>query len=457
MVQADLGGFGDARLRRIGARLLEAMAEQPTTCVHALAEDRNEALAFGRFLDHSSVSHAEMLTATGKLTGQRAAGRHVLAIQDTTEFNFPGHAASKVGFGRSGNDRDLGLFLHPIIAVDAAHGGMLGLVGAQVLNRTEPKVEHTKPRAIEDKESYRWLIAADEAADVLSAAASITVISDREGDIYEQFVRRPENVHLLTRAAQDRCLADAGRLFATINAWPEQHRETIVLPAQPGRRERTADLSLRFGAVSLRRPGTADKALAASVELFVVDVAELDAPAGVEALHWRLLTTHSVTTVEQARQIVLWYRRRWTIEQVFRTLKSAAVQVDDSQVTHARRFVKLAVVALIAAVRIMQIVIGRDGQTGQSMTDAIDPAHAPALTALNGRLEGRTEKLKNPHPQGSLAWFSWIVARLGGWSGYTSRGYKPAGPKTIARGISRLDGFIEGWNLAVHSADVRLP
>jgi hypothetical protein len=457
MVQADLGGFGDARLRRLGARLLEAMSEQPTTCVHALAEDRNEALAFGRFLDHSSVSHGEMLTATGKFTGQRAAGRHVLAIQDTTEFNFPGHAASKSGFGRSGNDRDLGLFLHPTIAVDAEHGGMIGLVGAQVLNRTEPKQVLTKARAIEDKESYRWLVAAEEAADVLSAAASVTVVGDRESDIYEQFARRPENVHLLTRAAQDRCLSDAGRLFATIDAWSEQHRETIVLPAQPGRRERTACLSLRFGAVSLRRPAAADKALPTSVELFVVDVAEVDAPAGVEALHWRLLTTHSVTTVEQARQIVLWYRRRWNIEQVFRTLKSAAVQVDDSQVTQARRFVKLAVVALIAAVRIMQIVIGRDGQTGQSMTDAIDPAHAPALTALNGRLEGRTEKLKNPHPSASLAWFSWIVARLGGWSGYTSRGYKPAGPKTIARGIARLDGFIEGWNLAVHSADVRLP
>ena len=457
MVQGDIGGFGDARLRRIGTRLLEAMSEQPTTCVHALAEDRNEALAFGRFLDHGSVSHSEMLTTTGCFTGQRAAGRHVLAIQDTTEFNFPGHADSKCGFGRSGNDRDLGLFLHPTIAVDADHGGMIGLVGAQVLNSTEPKLEDPKPRAIEDKESYRWLLAAEEASDVLCAAASITVIGDRESDIYEQFARRPENVHLLTRAAQDRCLAPVGRLFAAIDAWPERQRETIVLPAQPGRRERTACLSFRFGAVSLRRPSTADKKLAASVDLFVVDVVEVDVPAGVEALHWRLLTTHTVTTADQARQIITWYRRRWTIEQVFRTLKSAAVQVDDSQVTQARRFVKLAVVALIAAVRIMQIVIGRDGQTGQSMADAIDPGHTPALTALNGRLEGRTEKLKNPHPPGSLAWFSWIVARLGGWSGYTSRGYKPAGPKTIARGISRLDGVIQGWNLAVHSADVRLP
>lgn len=454
MLQKDLGGFGDARLRRAGADLLEAMCQNPTTCIHALADDRNQELTFGRFLDHSSVSYSEMLTTAGRVSGHRAAGRHVLAIQDTTEFNFPGHAASKSGFGRSGNDRDPGLFLHPTIAVDAAHGGVIGLVGAQILNRTGDHVDTSEKRAIEDKESCRWLLAAEEASDVLAGAACITVVADREGDIDEQFARRPEGVHLLTRAAQDRCLADTGRLFATMDAWPEQHRETIVLPAQPGRQAREVCLALRFGRVSLRRPATADRKQAANVDVFVADVAEVDPPPGVEALHWRLLTTHEVTTVAQTKEIVRWYRLRWTIEQVFRTVKSAAMQADGSQVTQARRFVKLAVVALIAAVRIMQIVIGRDGTTGQALAEAIDPAHEPALTALNTKLEGRTEKLKNPHPQASLAWFCWIVARLGGWSGYTSRGYKPPGPKTIARGLVRLDGFIEGW--AIHSADVRL-
>jgi hypothetical protein len=455
MIQEDLGGFGDARLRRVGARLLQAMSNQPTTCIHALADNRNEALSFGRFLDHPSVSRDEMLTAAARVTGQRAAGRHVLAIQDTTEFNFPGHAASKRGFGRSGNDRDLGLFLHPTLAVDAEHGGMIGLVGARVLNRIEPKPDKAEPRIMEDKESYRWLLAAEQASEVLTGAASITVVGDRESDIYQQFAARPDGVHLLTRAAQDRCLADAGRLFATVDAWPEQHREALLLPAQPGRAARTAWVALRFGAVSLRRPATADGDLPSSVDLFMVDVSELHPPAGVAPLHWRLLTTHAVGSVPQAQQIVGWYRQRWTIEQVFRTLKSAAMQTDQSQLTEARRFVKLAVVALIAAVRIMQIVIGRDGSTGQAMSDAIDPAQQPALAALNRTLEGRTEQLKNPYPPGTLAWFAWMMARLGGWSGYTSRGYKPAGPKTIARGLARLDGILEGWDL--HSADMRLP
>jgi hypothetical protein len=57
---------------------------------------------------------------------------------------------------------------------------------------------------------------------------------------------------------------------------------------------------------------------------------------------------------------------------------------------------KLAVVALIVALRIMQIVIGRDGATGPVLANAMDPTHEPALTALNETLEERTEKLKNP-------------------------------------------------------------
>ena len=54
---------------------------------------------------------------------------------------------------------------------------------------------------------------------------------------------------------------------------------------------------------------TADIQLAASVDLFVVDVTEVDPPPGVERLHWRLLTTHDVTTVDEAKEIVRWYRR----------------------------------------------------------------------------------------------------------------------------------------------------
>ena len=164
-----------------------------------------------------------------------------------------------------------------------------------------------------------------------------------------------------------------------------------------------------------------------------------------------------VASLDQARQIVVWYRMRWTIEQLFRSLKSHGLRIEDSQMREVRCFTKLAVIALIAAVRSMQLVMARDGGTGQPVTDAVDLADMPALRRLNASLQGRTEKLKNPNDESTLAWFVWIVARLGGWSGYTSRGYKPPGPKTMHHGLLRLDQILLGSRLANHSALDRLP
>lgn len=456
MSEGELGGFGDARLRRIGATLLAAMESAPTMCLHALADTRNQARQFGRFLDNDAVSADEMLVHAGRLTAARVAGRHVLAIQDTTEVHFAGHAASKRGFGTAGNGRDIGLFLHPTIAVDAAGGGMIGLVGAQVINRTAGRRAPRRDRAAADKESQRWLAGAELAGAVLETAAMITVVADRESDIYDQFARRPAHVHLLSRAAQDRALSNGRRLFAHAAALPIAQTYQIAVPARGGRKARTAQVALRFGEVTLRRPQTAARDLPPCIAMRLVDVIEIAPPVGEPAVHWCLLTTHAVQSAAEARQVVGWYQARWTIEQVFRTLKSAGAEAESSQLDEARRFVKLAMVALIAAVRTMQLVLARDGGTAQPLSDAAEPADCPMLRACNAKLEGRTAKLKNPHAPDSLAWLAWIVARLGGWSGYTSRGYKPPGPKTVARGLRKLDGMLEGWHLARY-ADVRLP
>jgi hypothetical protein len=131
MNDPQLGWFGDRRRAATGDALLAAMQGKQTMCLHALADDRNQARRFGDFLDHASVSRHEMLIRAGQLTARRAAGRHVLAVADTTELNFAAHTGRKRGFGTVGNGKDIGVLLHPVVAVDAAHGGILGLVGGR--------------------------------------------------------------------------------------------------------------------------------------------------------------------------------------------------------------------------------------------------------------------------------------------------------------------------------------
>jgi hypothetical protein len=457
MIKVSLGGFGDKRLECVGGALLSAVQRKRSMCLRRLARDRNQLNQFGRFLANRRVTTHEMLVTQARLTSRRVAGRHVLAIMDTTDLLFPTHEASKRDFGPGADGEHPGLFLHPVVAVDANNGGIIGLVDCAVMNRTEDQAEPRAKRAPDDKESRRWLAGAEAAADCLAEAAAITVVGDRESDIYDLFARRPANVHLLCRSAQARALAEGGLLPAHCASLPEQGRETVEVPAKPGQKAREATVVLRFGAITLKRP---DRAFSGNqpreVSLWVVDVNEIDPPKDAEAVHWRLLTTHPVETLAAARQIVAWYRMRWTIEQVFRSMKAHCLQIEASQMEQAAPFAKLALIGLIAAVRAMQLVMARDGTTGQPVTDAVDPADMAALRELNTSLEGRTRKLKNPFDETQLAWFAWIVARLGGWSGYTSRGYRPPGPKTMHHGLIYVDQILIGWHLANRSADVRL-
>ena len=457
MTEASLGKFGDKRLSCVGGALLRAMQSKRTLCLHRLALDRPEARRFGRFLANPAVTAHEMLGHAGGLTGERADGRHVLAIMDTTELRFTNHTASKRGFGRDANDICPSLSLHPVLAVDARDGGVIGLVDCTVLNRTAGKVTDHQKRAADDKESRRWLHGAEIAADRLAGAQTITMVGDRESDIYDMFARRPDAVHLLCRSAQSRAVTTGGRLGDYCAALPEQGRAMIKVPPKGGHKARDPTVALRFAPVCLKRPTNADTALPRTVALWVVDVREIAPPDGAEAVHWRLLTTHAVATLADAQRIVGWYRLRWIIEQVFRSLKSHCLRIEDSQMREAVGFIKLGVVALIAAVRSMQLVLARDGASRQPITDAVAAEDLAPLRQLNASLEGRTARLRNPHDPALLAWFAWIVARLGGWSGYTSRGYKPPGPKTMHHGLIRLEPILLGWHLAHRSADVGLP
>lgn len=78
-------------------------------------------------------------------------------------------------------------------------------------------------------------------------------------------------------------------------------------------------------------------------------------------------------------------------------------------------------------------------------SDVASQGEIAAAKALGPTLEGKTERQRNPHPPGSLAWLSWIVARLGGWNCY----YKPPGPKTMARGWDRLATMARGFSLGL--------
>jgi hypothetical protein len=101
-----------------------------TVCLRRLAGSEAEERRFGRWLGHDRVTVEEIRADFQARAAEH--GGHVLAVQDTTELNFQHHAGKVGGLGAVGNGKDLGLFLHPVLALDADSGACLGVVDAQV-------------------------------------------------------------------------------------------------------------------------------------------------------------------------------------------------------------------------------------------------------------------------------------------------------------------------------------
>ena len=391
-----------------------------------LGGDRAGEMRLRRFLENPSVEVAEMVMSAGVRTALASADRHVLAIQDTTVVRSDGGG---------------GLYLHAMIAVDAGDGALLGLIEAKYLERGQGRREQRKATAYEDKESRRWQEAAEAAALICSGAARVTVIADRESDIYEAFAYAPSEVELLVRAAQDRALGDGGRLFSTLDNLPEAGRRPLALPARAGRKARSAMMAVRMAKVDLARPASrgAASGLPRTIRVNLVDVREVDPPEGAPALHWRLITTCPVHDEADAFAIADLYRRRWAIE----TLASIATG------THS-----VVTVLLIAAVIVQQLVHAREpvlGFTPRPITDAFDEDDIPLLEACCADLQGKTQRQKNPHPPRTLAYGSWVCARLGGWSGY----YGKPGPIVMLRGWRQFQDIKCGWTLANITAAIK--
>jgi len=425
------------------------MRARRTVCLRRLGDGHAGEVRYSRFLNSAHVTPAEMLATVAHHCAARVAGRHVLAIQDSSEINYQAHAGRCRGLGLAGNGSDLGFFIHPCLAVDAAHGGIIGLAGGQVWKRPGKISTDRKKRAIADKESRRWIDVARDSIETLAAAETVTVVCDREGDIYDLLAAVSDagpRAHLLVRAARDRSLADEEELlFAHVDTLPERHRYQIEVPPKQGQKKRTTTVVLAFDRVEIKRPARAAQTLPEKIGLNVVVVREIDPPKGAEPVRWVLLTTHAINSLADALEIVRWYRLRWHIEQLFRTLKTDGFDVEDSQVVVGHALMNLVTAALVAAMQTLQLTLARDGATRQPVSDGFNATEVRVLRRVEQRLPGKTAKQLNPHPPDSLAWAAWIIARRGGWTGYASQ--KPPGPKTMHLGLTEFQAMAQGWLL----------
>ena len=408
--------------------------------VRRLGGTRSGQIGFHRFLHSPAVTVGEMAsTARASLAG-RVAGKRILAIQDTTDIQA--------------DDLRHSLCAHPVIALEAGSGAVLGLAGIEFYARRAQDrggaSHRRKQRAHDEKRSARWLRGLEHGRTLVRAGAEhVLVIADREGDIFEDFAFACDPAHrgldVLVRAAQDRCLVGGGRLLAAAEALDCSDQLTVDIAAAPGRKARQAIVEYGYSEVEIARPqGRASlgerHALPDQVRLSLIVTREKTPPKGHPPASWILLTSLPVTSIDQARAMVQAYRCRWVIEQLFRTLKSRGMRIETARMDRAA-LEKLATAAVIAAIQVMQLVQDRDGRGARPLGDVFATDDLPLLQALCNRVQGATRRQRNPHPPDSLAWAAWIIARLGGWDGY----YGKPGPITMFNGLRDFRAAQIGW------------
>lgn len=475
------GLLPDRRLVRRADRLLAAMVTLRTTSIAALARNWAEQMAFYRLLSNTSVRPLDLAAGLcrwmanvpplrktiGRVPGEAGASErpHFLVIQDTTEVSFDKHRGrirDTEGLGWLSNNRRFGYCMHPALVVDAHRGGALGFADVRLWWRAPDSVAQDKMAyrdlPIEQKESMRWIEVAQAAAERLHAwspSALLTIIGDRQADLYSLFARLPSGCAAVIRACRTRRLVDADAdLFTFLQAQPVLGTELVWIRGdiRRGEQGRYARLLYRSAAVTIKRPERSSKPNregvrdARQLRLWAVEVTEQERPSQGKPICWRLLTTHPAGMLEEAQQVCAWYRQRWYIEQVFRLMKSDGLTLEESELESAQALQKLGVLALGAAFEVMRLMLAERSGSEEPVEVAFDESEQHLLDALNQRLEGPTQKQRNPHEQHTLAWAAWVVARLGGWAGYASQ--HKAGPATYHRGLERFRKISEGWHLA---------
>lgn len=372
-------------------------------------------------------------------------GKHkmVLAVQDTTSFNYSSHKAT-VGLGPIGKgDRGRGLLCHAVLAV-SVEGEPLGLLHVGFWARDEGPRQERKKRSAEEKESHKWVVGLRAVEERLPSEQEVVVIADREGDVFDLFAApRRSNVHLLVRVAHPRNveLMEGERsvrmsLLEAAAAAPVVGEMTVKVARQEGRPERDARLEVRTARVRVAVPRNGRKEeYWKDQELMVIRVSEVTNGEGVEdPIEWVLVTTIPVSTGEEACFVAGLYAKRWVIERLHKVLKSGC-QVERVQIDEAERLKKALAIYYVVAWRLLYLTY-----MARSMPDAPAEAiltHTEVLiltVVTGGSVSTAREALI-------------AIAKLGGYEQY--RNGPPPGPKPLWRGIRRLEAMVASWNLAM--------
>ncbi|GAC1422050.1 MAG: hypothetical protein NVSMB6_23630 [Burkholderiaceae bacterium] len=175
----------------------------------------------------------------------------------------------------------------------------------------EPLDENGRRSGI--KESTRWSEIYERVAEQAATLPDtrLVYVADREGDIpaltLADTLGHPAD--WLIRARHNRNLAEGGKLWDKVEASEVLGEIAFILPGRAGQEAREVRQELRASRIEL--PGKRQLSVTCVVAW------EIDAPAGVTPVVWRLVTNRLAPDCDAVIELIDWYRARWGNRTVF--------------------------------------------------------------------------------------------------------------------------------------------
>jgi hypothetical protein len=429
--------LGDRRRTKRLVNIATHLAQSPGGTLPQAFPQWSDLKAAYRFFNQPKTTFEQIQSPHWQSTGAacQAPGQYLL-IEDTTELDYTAHPMTEE-MGCIGNGRGRGLLLHSTLAMriegwdleERPQAIALGLLHQQCWSRwPHPKRKGRETRRqlmSRSRESQRWPAALEQGRP--PAGSTWIYVADRESDFYEPVERcQRQGTDFVIRGFHDRVLSQGeGHLKEQVAKAPVCGCLSVEVRARAGRAARTAQVEMRALAVSLNGPRRPE-GKRPDFSLNVVEVREVGAPAGVQALHWLLLTSLPCDTWTQVRRIIGVYTMRWCVEEYHKALKSGA-GAEDSQMERAYRIESLVAVLGVVAVRLFNTKWLARTRPNQPVNPKV---FGPELLALLAAKFGQ--------PDGGWTHRATLVAvaRVGGFLARKSDGMP--GWQTIWRGWNRL-------------------
>lgn len=429
----------DQRLTVRTKGVIEMLIQHPTVSLPEASGNWAATKAVYRLLGNPRVEEDAIRRAHYQATRERVAGKErILAIQDTTELNYTGKQVAE-SMGHLANQYTRGLLMHSVLAA-SEQGVPLGLLHQQIWTRDlakKGKVKERRKKATSEKESQRWLDSLQATEELLPRTVEIVHITDREGDIYDLFdLPRRADSHLLIRIDHNRRVEHEARyVWEAILQEPVVGELSVSVRQQANREARLAQVGVRFLSLTIRPP---HKQTGAGVSLQIILAQEPEAPEGVEPIEWLLATTLPVASFEDALVGIQYYSLRWLIERYHFVLKSGC-QVEELYLQTPDRLLRALAIYAIVAWRLLWLTYEARQTPDQACDQVLKPHEWQALYCTIHQTS--TPPDQPPTLQQAVLW----IARLGGFLNRKGDGYP--GPKSIWRGLRRLDDIAATWLL----------